>query len=285
LIEAGVARVFFGARDLNPNVRGNGARLLRDAGLEVVEGVLHEEAQRLTQHFNSAMRMGRPFISLKAGMTLDGRTGTASGESKWITSKAQRAAARNLRRLFDGVLVGCETAIQDDPILLPGPRTLRPYTRVVLDSHLRLPRSSRLVKSARRNPLILIGGESGEPRRRGLEALGVDVILVDTPGGRVSLRKALGGLFDRGLTSLMVEGGSEVMGSFVREQLFDELVVFRAPLLLGGRGSRPVVGGRNPRGLAEAVRMRRAVVESSATLRYGLEDRSGLEVEVYERKG
>ncbi len=284
LIEAGVARVVFAVRDANPHVRGAGVRMLRSAGIDVVEGVLADEGRRLTRNFNAAMQLRRPFVALKAGMTLDGRIATAAGESRWITSTKQRNAARNLRRLFDGVLVGYETAIQDNPILLPEPRTARPYTRVVLDSHLRLPHSSRLVKSARHNPLILIGGDSGEPRRRGLEALGVDVILVDSPGGRVSVSKALGGLFDRGLTSLMVEGGSEVMGSFVREQLFDELVIFRAPLILGGRGSRPVVGGRNPRTLGEAVKVRRAVLETSATLRYGLEPAKDLEVEVYERK-
>lgn len=284
LIEAGVARVVTSVRDANPHVRGSGARMLRAAGVEVVEGVLADEGRRLTRNFNTAMRLRRPFVTLKAGMTLDGRIATASGESRWITSKKQRSAARNLRRLFDGVLVGYETAIQDDPILLPEPRTARPFTRVVLDSHLRLPHSSRLVKSARRNPLILIGGDSGEPRRRGLEALGVEVIVVASPGGRVSLSAALLSLFERGLTSLMAEGGSEVMGSFVRERLFDELVIFRAPVILGGRGSRPVVGGRNPQTLGEAVKVRRATLETSPTLRYGLDPSSGLEVEVYERK-
>lgn len=285
LIEAGIARVVLGVRDFNPNVRGNGVRLLRAAGIEVVEGALQDEARRLTQHFNTAMRSGRPFITLKAGMTIDGRIATASGESKWITSIAQRKAARKLRRIFDGVLIGFETAIHDQPRLLPAPRTERPYMRVVLDSHLRLPHSSSLVKSARRHPLILVGSEAGEIRRRGLEGKGVTVLVVENQGGRVSLDAALRALFARGLTSLLVEGGSEVMGSFVRDALFDEIVIFRAPLILGGRGSRSVVGGRNPRALAEAVRVRRAVMETSATLRYGLEGAAGLEVEVYERKG
>lgn len=100
----------------------------------------------------------------------------------------------------------------------------------------------------------------------------------------MSVPAALRALFARGITSLIVEGGSEVMGSFVRERLFDEMVLFRAPLILGGRGSRPVVGGSNPSGLGEAVPMQRATVESSATLRYGLPDSGDLEVEVYERR-
>lgn len=285
LIEAGVRKVVFGVRDFNPNVRGAGLKLLRAAGIEVTEGVGAEETARLVAHFNAAMRNHRPFVALKAGMTLDGCTATARGESKWITSRAQRAAARNLRRLFDGVLVGYGTALQDDPMLLPEPRTVRPHVRVVLDSHLRLPLHSRLVRSARRNPVIVIGAEPApEHRRRALEGRGVAVITVAGRGGRVSIEAALAALFDRGLRSLLVEGGSEVLGSFVHGRLFDELVLFRAPLILGGRGSRPVVGGTNPPALADAVRMRRASIEGSATLRYGLQDPLALEVEVYERR-
>jgi len=285
LIAAGVARVVFGVRDFNPSVRGAGARLLRAAGIEVVEGVAGRAAARLAAHFNAAMRNHRPFVALKAGMTLDGCTATAKGESKWITSAAQRGAARHLRRLFDGVLVGFETALHDDPMLLPEPRTVRPHARVVLDSHLRLPLDSKLVRSARRHPVIVVGAEpAAEHRRRALEGKGVTVIAAAGRGGRVSIEAALSALFDRGLRSLLVEGGSEVLGSFVRERLFDEMIIFRAPLILGGRGSRPVVGGTNPATLADAAPMKRASIEDSATLGYGLGDPLALEVEVYERR-
>jgi diaminohydroxyphosphoribosylaminopyrimidine deaminase/5-amino-6-(5-phosphoribosylamino)uracil reductase len=285
LIEAGVRRVVFGVRDLNPKVRGRGARMLRAAGVSVQEGLCAAEAERLVSHFNAAMRRGRPFIALKAGMTLDGCTATARGESKWITSPAQRRAARGLRRLFDGVLVGIETALQDDPMLLPQPRTSRPYTRLVLDSHLRISPKLALVKTARSHPLVLICLQTAlEHRRRALEARGVTVVAVEGEGGRVSLPAALDGLFALGLRSILVEGGSEVLGSFVRERLFDEMVIFRAPLILGGRGSRPVVGGRNPLGIGEAAPVRRADPSRSATHRYGLGDPIALEVEVYERR-
>ncbi|MBX7185493.1 MAG: bifunctional diaminohydroxyphosphoribosylaminopyrimidine deaminase/5-amino-6-(5-phosphoribosylamino)uracil reductase RibD [Vicinamibacteria bacterium] len=285
LVGAGVARVVFGARDFNPGVRGAGVRLLRAAGVEVMEGVCAAEAERLVAHFNTAMRNHRPFVALKAGMTLDGCTATSTGESKWITSAAQRNAARKLRRLFDGVLVGVETALHDDPMLLPSPRTRRPFARVVLDSKLRLPLDSKLVTSARRHPLIVVGAD-GAPRdrRQALEGKGAAVLLVPGRGGRVSIEAAVAALFDRSWRSLLVEGGSEVLGSFVRERLFDEMVIFRAPLVLGGRGSRPVVGGPNPAALADAARVKRASAETSATLRYGLGDPLALEVEVYERR-
>lgn len=280
LFEAGVSRVVYGAPDLNPRVRGRGARGLRAAGVTVESGVCAAECERLTSHFNRAMQTGRPWVTLKAGMTLDGRVATASGESKWITSPAQRAAARRLRRLFDAVLVGIGTVLADDPILLPAPRTRRRVTRVVLDSKLRLPLASKLVASARVHPVIAVCGKADPARRRALKARGVVVLEASAGVGRVPLAAALAALAKVGITSVFVEGGSEVMGSFVRAGLFDEIVLFRAPVLLGGRGSRPVVGGPDPRTLAEAVRLRPAIEAASATLRYGLEGgvNSGVEV-------
>ncbi len=281
LFEAGVSRVVYGAPDLNPRVRGRGVRGLRAAGVDVASGVCAGECERLTSHFNRAMQTGRPWVTLKAGMTLDGRVATASGESKWITSPAQRSAARRLRGLFDGVLVGIGTVLADDPMLLPAPRTRRRSTRVVLDSRLRLPLASKLVAGARVHPVIAVCAKAAPARRRALEARGVVVLEVSARLGRVPVAAALAALARIGMTSLFVEGGSEVMGSFVRAGLFDEIVLFRAPLLLGGRGSRPVIGGPDPVRLADAVRLRAATEATSATLRYGLQGEADSGVEVF----
>ena len=280
LIEAGIRRVVYGAKDMNPWVRGRGERLLRSAGIAVLGGVCRGESERLTQHFNTAMKLGRPFVTLKAGMTLDGRIATTTGESRWITSAAQRRTARSLRRLFDGVLVGVQTALTDDPLLLPAPRTKRPFHRVVLDSRLRLPVTSRLVATAKRHPLIVVCARALTRKRRALEACGAIVIETGV-SSRVSLRAALNALFARGLRSLMVEGGSEILGSFVRERRFDEFVMFRAPMILGGRTSLPVVGGPGPSTLRGALRMRLASIGTSAALRYGLPSAHSSGVEVY----
>ena len=281
LAAAGVSRVVFGVRDSNPGVKGRGRRLLRAAGMQVEEGLLPTETGRLTQHFNTAMRRGRPYVCLKAGMTLDGRIATFRGESRWITSVRQRAAARKLRRLFDGILVGIETVIADDPMLLPAPRTRRPYPRVVLDSRLRLPPRSRLARTARLQPVVVLCVSASLQRRRALEAQGVSVVKVRAAGGRVSIPAALGALFARGITSLIVEGGSEVSGAFLRAGAFDEIVMFRGPLVLGGRDSRPVFGGESPARLREAMVVRRARARDSATLHYGLGKAAGLEAEVF----
>ncbi|HLA78425.1 MAG TPA: bifunctional diaminohydroxyphosphoribosylaminopyrimidine deaminase/5-amino-6-(5-phosphoribosylamino)uracil reductase RibD [Vicinamibacteria bacterium] len=253
--EAGVKRVVVAIRDPNPAVSGRGLRLLRRAGLAVEVGVEAEEARRLNLRFLTAARRERPYVLLKVATTLDGRIAVASGDSKWITSPVQRRAARRLRGLHDAVAVGIGTVLADDPLLLPEPRPRRPFSRIVFDSQLRLPIGSRLVRSLGQSPVWAVTGHAPAARRRALEAAGVTVIEVPTKKGRVSLLRALAELRRRGIWSLMVEGGSEVLGGFLAEPAFDHLALFRAPLLLGGRGSLAAFGGPNPERLAEALRL------------------------------
>jgi diaminohydroxyphosphoribosylaminopyrimidine deaminase/5-amino-6-(5-phosphoribosylamino)uracil reductase len=257
--DAGVVRVVAAVRDPNPQVGGRGLSLLRRAGVAVTTGVLAAQAERLNERFLVAARSGRPFVLLKAAHTLDGRIATASGHSRWITSPTQRRQARWLRRLHDAVLVGIGTVLADDPLLLPSPRTRRPFVRVVLDSRLRLPTASRLARSARpRSPLLVLTSSAAAARRSGLERAGVEVVEVHTSReGRLMLEGVLSALGARGLTSVMVEGGSEVLGSFLAARLLDEVALFRAPLLLGGRGSRPAFGGPDPSSIGQGLRLRR----------------------------
>lgn len=254
---AGLARVVVATVDPNPRVRGRGIRLLRRAGIAVQSGVCAAEAERLNERFLTAMRSGRPFVLLKAATTLDGRIATASGDSKWITGPAARRQARWLRRLHDGVLVGIGTVLADDPLLLPSPRTRRPFLRIVLDSDLRLPATSRLARTASARAPVLVLACRVDPRRlAALDAAGVTVLAVPPDrGGRVAITAALAALRARGLTSLMVEGGSETLGSFLAAQALDQVALFRAPVLLGGRGSRPAFGGDDPATIADGLRL------------------------------
>jgi diaminohydroxyphosphoribosylaminopyrimidine deaminase/5-amino-6-(5-phosphoribosylamino)uracil reductase len=257
---AGVARVVAALRDPDPRVSGRGLALLRRAGVAVATGVCASEAEALNARFLTAARSARPFVLLKAALTLDGRIATASGESKWLTSPAQRRQARWLRRLHDGVLVGIGTVLADDPLLLPEPRTRRPFTRVVLDSRLRLPPRGRLVRSvSSRTPVLVLCGPASLRRRRALEARGVNVVRVARASAGLRPAAVLAALRQRGLTSVMVEGGSEVLGSFLQARLLDEVALFRAPLLLGGRGSRSAFSGPDPHGVGEALRLERSV--------------------------
>jgi diaminohydroxyphosphoribosylaminopyrimidine deaminase / 5-amino-6-(5-phosphoribosylamino)uracil reductase len=263
---SGIRRVVAAMKDPNPRVDGRGLALLRRAGVQVSVGVREQEARRLNERFAVAVRLeDRPFVLLKAALTLDGRIATAGGDSKWVTSAEQRRAARRLRRLHDGVAVGIETVLKDDPLLLPAPRVRRPFHRVVFDSRLRLPSTSRLVRTCGDGPLIVVSGAAPEARRRRLEAHGVTVLQQDARSGRPSLRWALRALRGHGLWTLMVEGGGELLGSFLAERLFDQVALFRAPLLLGGRGSRPAFGGPDPSTLRGAARLRPAGDADSAS--------------------
>jgi diaminohydroxyphosphoribosylaminopyrimidine deaminase / 5-amino-6-(5-phosphoribosylamino)uracil reductase len=265
--DSGVARVVVAVPDPNPLVHGRGLALLRRAGLEVETGLLAAEAGRLNEAFLAAARLSsRPYVLLKAATTLDGRIATASGRSKWITSPPQRRQARWLRRLHDAVLVGVGTVLADDPLLLPSPRTSRPFARVVLDSRLRTPPASRLVRSASpRRPVLIVCAEAHAraARRGALEAQGAAVLPVETASGRVALGPALAALRGRGVTSLMVEGGSEVLGAFLAQRLVDRVALFRAPLLLGGRGSLSAFGGEDPASIRDALRVAPAAADAS----------------------
>ena len=254
--DAGIARVVAAIRDPDPRVSGRGLALLRRAGARVETGLCALEAESLNARFLTAVRKRRPYVLLKAALTLDGRIATASGHSKWITSPAQRRQARWLRRLHDAVLVGIGTVLADDPLLLPQPRTQRPFARIVVDTQLRLPLASRLVGScAARSPVLVLCAAAPPGRRQALEARGVTVVEVAEAGARVEPAAALEALYARGLTSVMVEGGSEVLGSFLAARLVDEVALFRAPLLLGGRGSLAAFGGPDPSDIKDALRL------------------------------
>jgi diaminohydroxyphosphoribosylaminopyrimidine deaminase/5-amino-6-(5-phosphoribosylamino)uracil reductase len=252
---AGVKRVVAAMRDPNPLVDGRGFGLLRRAGIDAVGGVLEREARALNERFAVAASKRRPFVLLKAALTLDGNMATATGESQWITSPAQRRAARRLRRFYDAVLVGIGTVLADDPLLLPSPAVRRPFTRVVLDSRLRLPLTSRLVRSAPRSPVVVVAIRAASAKRRALEARGVSVIQAAGRDGRVSPAAALRALWRQGIRSVMVEGGSQVLGAFLSARRFDQVALFRAPLLLGGRGL-PAFGAAGPERLSGAQRLR-----------------------------
>jgi len=255
---AGLRRVVAAVRDPNPAVDGRGLALIRRAGAAVTTGVMQSDALLLNEPFLVAARRQRPFVLLKAALTLDGRIATRSGDSRWITSPPQRREARRMRRNHDAVAVGIGTVLADDPRLLPHPAVHRPFHRIVFDAHLRLPPDSRLVRSARRSPVWAICLAAADPRRRSrLEARGVTVVTAPGRAGEVSLPGALREMRQRGIWSVMVEGGSELLGSFLAARLFDQVALFRAPLLLGGRSSRPAFGGPDPARVSGALRMTR----------------------------
>jgi len=240
LIAAGIRRAVVAVEDPDSRVSGKGMAMLRAAGIDVVAGVLADEAAELNAGFFHAIHAKRPLVTLKLGTTLDGRTATHSGESRWITGDAARAAAHGLRAENDVVMIGSGTALADDPDLtcrLPG-LTDRSPVRVVVDGRLRLPLTSRLVATAAEIPtwLITLAG-ADDARREAFEDAGVE--LLEAPPGsdhQIDMGAALGLLAESGVTRVLVEGGAHLAAALLRANLVDRLVWFRAPRLMGGDG-------------------------------------------------
>jgi diaminohydroxyphosphoribosylaminopyrimidine deaminase/5-amino-6-(5-phosphoribosylamino)uracil reductase len=264
VVDAGIRRVVVATADTNPLVAGAGIVALREAGLEVVDGVLEAQAAALNRVFLRAMRERRPHVTLKAAATLDGKIADVHGTSKWITGDAARAEAHRLRSESDAIVVGIGTVLADDPALtvrVEG-RWPREPLRVVLDSTARTPTSAQLIQAATPSrALIVVGAHAPEARVRALAATGAEVVRCPDPTGRVSPRALLSELFARDVRGVLVEGGAEVAASFVDGDLVDRVAMFFAPLVIGGRGAPTVVGGVGrelKRGLAlESLEVRR----------------------------
>lgn len=238
LVEAGVSKVVIGQLDPNPKVRGRGVEKLRNSGVEVVTDSDPERFWRFNDAFNTFMALSRPFIHLKVAMTLDGRIATDSGDSKWITDEAARREVHSLRAEREGLLVGIGTVLADDPSLtvrLVSGRSPRP---VVLDSDLRIPLHSRLVRERASQLILCAATPPAEDfgftsRRRRLEKLGVTVILTSSSNGRVNLPEALAAVRGKEVRSLLVEGGSAVVTALLSAGLYDRITAYLAPRIIG----------------------------------------------------
>jgi diaminohydroxyphosphoribosylaminopyrimidine deaminase/5-amino-6-(5-phosphoribosylamino)uracil reductase len=240
LVEAGVARVVVAVEDPDPRVSGKGIAMLRANGIDVATGVLERDAAELNAGFFLRVKENRPLVTLKIAQSLDGKTATVSGQSKWITGPEARRFGHLLRAKNDAILIGIETALADDPELtcrLPGLEDRSPV-RIVLDTRLRLPEGAKLVRTAKQTPTIVFTVANGGGT---LVASGVEIVKVARdPRGRPDVGAVLAELGRRGVTRLLVEGGAAVHAAFIDRGLADRLEVFRAPILLGGSGRNAI---------------------------------------------
>lgn len=265
LIESGLRRVVVAMQDPNPSVSGRGISLLRRAGMRVSVGCLRREAEQLNETYCHWMRTGRPYVFLKAAMTLDGKIAAASGESRWITGVEARRDAHRMRSQVDAIMVGVGTILKDDPLLTARPvgraggaTGPRQPLRVVLDSRLRTPEQARVLSlekgTGSPSSTLIVTTEMASKRRiERLRARGISVLVLPARNGRVSLSACLHRLGQLGVSSVMIEGGGELNATVLREKLVDRVRLYVAPRLLGGRESKGVIGGYSPRRLTEAV--------------------------------
>ena len=256
LIKAGIKRVIAPIEDPNPKVSGQGFAHLRAAGLEVKTGLMEREATRLNEKYIHFMRHARPFVHLKLACSLDGRTATRTGDSRWITGEESRRRVHELRHEYDAILVGAGTALADNPLLTDRSGRARrlPLARIVLDHSLRLSPNSQLAMTARDAPVIVFSSRNADASAvAALEARGVEVIR-DGNGGR-DLNAVLQELGHRSIQSVLIEGGATVAGAFLDAYLVDKVSFFIAPIIIGGCDAPAAVGGTGAQRIAAAMQL------------------------------
>lgn len=264
VIAAGIVRVVAGCRDPNPKVAGGGFEQLEAAGIEVESGILGPECRRLIAPFAKHIRTGLPYVTLKAGMTIDGAVATASGESQWITGAESRLAVHHLRATHDAIIVGIGTVLADNPRLttrLPPGGGKNPL-RIVVDSTLRTPSTAALLAEAGQTLILTTAAASASDAER-LRGENVEILCVAGNAGAVDLPEAMRQLGARGIQSILLEGGGRLHHSALHSGIVDRLCVFIAPLLLGGSGI-PLFSGQGVTNLKDAFRLQQLHVE-----RYG----------------
>lgn len=256
ILAAGVRRVVLAAQDPHPHIHGKGIEVLRAGGVQVNVGLLREEALQLNEISVIYHTRGRPFVCLKWAMTLDGRTAAHSGDSKWISNATSREHAHKLRRRHAAILVGVNTVIQDDPALtvrrVPG----RDPWRIVLDSRGRIPLKAQVLRLNSQAPTIVATTDAMPPDiEEALVGLKARVWRLPAVEGRVDVSALLERVREHALDSVLVEGGGEVLWSFAKGRLFDKVVCFVAPKLVGGQTVASPLGGDGVSLLKDALQL------------------------------
>lgn len=259
IVASGVTRLVAATLDPNPRVAGRGVALLGEAGVITEVGVLEPEAVRLNEIFFTYMTSGRPFVTLKAAVSLDGKIATVAGESRWITGEVARRRAHEMRNEVDAVLVGIGTVLRDDPLLttrlgVPGERD---PVRVIVDNLARLPVKARVLNPASAAPtLVAVGPKAAASKVERLREAGATVLVLEQSARRISLSALMEALAAREITSVLIEGGAEIHASALAEGIVDKVALFLAPLLIGGKAAPGAVGGPGIEKLADAIRLR-----------------------------
>jgi len=261
IVEEQVKRVVVASLDPNPLVSGNGIDIIEKAGIEVRVGVLEKEAKRLNEDFNKYITTRTPFITVKTAMTLDGKTATFTGSSKWITGEKARAYVHQLRHEQDAIMVGIGTVLRDNPSLTTRTelRGIHPI-RVVIDTHLRTPLDANIVIDQQAPTWIFTGRQAPKEKIRALNNLGVEVIT--TSSDTILLKEVIRYLGEKQITSVLVEGGATLIGSLFDEQLIDKYMGFIAPKLIGGFKAPTGIGGTGKEKMSEAVSLSDITVQT-----------------------
>ena len=263
LVQAGISHAVIAMEDPNPLVAGSGLARLREAGIEVeIDESARAEAERLNEPFVHFMRTGKPLVTLKAALTLDGKIAAPEDNAGWITSPVARGHVQTLRHQSDAIVTGIGTVLADDCRLTDrsGLPRARPLLRIVLDSQLRLGPDSTMVRVSQGDLLVVCTSAASSERRKALEAKGAEVVALDGPDGRTNIPELVRLLAGRKCLSLMIEAGSIVNWAALESGAVDKIFWYYAPKILGGMKSLPVAGGAGRKRRSDAIEFERVTI-------------------------
>lgn len=264
IISSGIKQVFVGIQDPNPLVRGKGIRRLRLAGIKVVSGILRKDCERQNEVFDKFIRTNMPFVILKSAVSLDGKIATRARESKWISSPQSRRIVHELRNQVDAVMVGAGTVVKDDPQLTPRLKNTRenPPVRVILDNEHIVSARAKVFQDAQTHPVIYCATKNlPRAKEMKLKRMGVQILKLQEKQGGIHLKQLMNKLGAMGITSILAEGGGEINASLLREHVADKIMLFVAPIIIGGRNAVNVVGGEGVAAIRQAYKIKNMTVQ------------------------
>lgn len=258
VIKSGIKKVVIGMKDPNPLVNGKGINRLKRSGIEVEVGILEKEARELNEAFVKFTKTKMPFVIMKSAMSLDGRIATRSGNSKWITGEESRGFVQKLRAEVDGIMVGIGTVLKDNPRLTLRTEKIKRTSpaKIVVDSSIKIPITAKLFSSKPEARVIIAATNlAGRKKVESLRKKGVDVIQTEADKGNVDMKKLMKELYKRGIRSILLEGGSELNASAIKEKIVDKVFCFYSPILVGGRDAKGFIGGEGVDRIQDAERV------------------------------
>ena len=258
ILERGIGKVYVGSMDPNPKVAGKGVQMLREAGVTVVEDFMREECDQLNPVFFHYITTKTPYVVMKYAMTLDGKIATKTGASKWITGESARKEVQHMRHQYMGIMAGIGTVLADDPMLNVRVEGWKSPVRIVCDSKLRIPPGSQIVKSAEKYRTIVAYAEqkNAKEKIKILHTMGVETIYCPDEKNQIDLKKLMADLGNRGIDSILLEGGGTLNDSALRAGIVKEVQAFVAPKLFGGVAGKTPVEGIGVEFPSEAVELK-----------------------------
>jgi diaminohydroxyphosphoribosylaminopyrimidine deaminase / 5-amino-6-(5-phosphoribosylamino)uracil reductase len=253
ILTSGIRRVVIGMEDPFPEVAGKGIQILEGAGIEVISGILRQEALDLNAPYLKRLKSKMPWVIAKWAMTLDGKIATNTGDSQWISNESSRNIVHELRGKVDAILVGAGTVRADDPLLTARSKKVRAATRIVLTNGGPLPESRQLLKTIEQAPVVLLCPEGTGHQYSSWKESGAEIIEIPRVNSQLEITSLLKILGERSMTNLLIEGGAGVLGSFFDADAIDEVMVFIAPKIIGGVNATSPIGGRGLEKMSAAI--------------------------------